>query len=167
MRRFAIIAILGLVLAACADGRPEQPRLLKAEATVSGHEGAAVDVRVTEIPPGTVIDRILVIGPGGERLEAAEFDRATSETGPGLVSRPTVGIAVTGGSSSGVNPSVGLGWQVTGGGRERRSKQVTAVVPLPDPAAYRATAAQWRVEVHYSDVTGRPRVLTLPAPRIE
>jgi hypothetical protein len=167
MPRFAIVPILGVLLAACADGRPAPPRMLKAQATLAGPEAAAVEVGVTEIPPGVAVERILVIGPGGARLEAGQLSRATSEAGAGLVSRPSIGIAVTGGSSSGVNPSVSLGWQVTGGGRERRSRQVTAVVPLPDPAAYRATAAQWRVEVHYRDVTGQQQVLTLPAPRIE
>jgi hypothetical protein len=167
MRRFAIVPIFGLVLAACAASRPEHPRLLKAQAALTGPEAAVVKVRTTEIPPGAVVERVLVIGPGGERLEAGKLSRSASETGPGLVSRPSIGIAVTGGSSGGVIPSVGLGWQVTGGGRERRSQQVTAAVPLPDPAAYRATASQWRVEVHYSDVAGRRQVLALPAPRIE
>lgn len=167
MRRFAIVPLFGLVLAACAAGGPEQPRVLKAQAAVAGQEAAVVEVRVTEIPAGVVIERILLIGPGEQRLEADKLARSTRESGPGLVSRPGIGVAVTGGSSSGVNPSVSLGWQVTGGGPARHSRQVIARIPLPNPAAYRATAIGWRVEVHYDDVTGRRQVLTLPAPRIE
>jgi len=167
MHRFAIVPLISFVLAACATGGPEQPRVLKARAALDGPEATVVKVTVTEIPPGVAVERILMIGPGGQRLEADKLARSTRESGPGLVSRPGIGIAVTGGSSSGVSPSVSLGWHATGGGRGRGSRQVTAVVPLPDPVAYRAKALQWRVEVHYSDVTGRRQVLALPAPRIE
>ncbi|MDH3790776.1 MAG: hypothetical protein OES41_03440, partial [Rhodospirillales bacterium] len=167
MSRFAIVSLIGLVLAACAAGGPEQPRVLTARAALEGPEAAVVEVRVTEIPPGVVVERILMIGPGGQRLDAEKLARSTSESGPGLVSRPGIGIAVTGGSSSGVNPSVSLGWHATGGGPGRHSQQITARIPLPSPAAYRAAGLGWRVEVHYSDVTGRRQVLTLPAPRFE
>ncbi len=167
MGRFVIVPLFSFALAACAASGPEQPRVLKARAALEGPEAAVVEVKVTEIPPGVVVERILMIGPGGQRLEADELARSASESGPGLVSRPGLGIAVTGGSSSGVNPSVGIGWHVTGGGRGRRSRQVTAQIPLPDPAPYRSAAIGWRIEVHYSDVTGWRQVLTLPAPRIE
>ena len=167
MRRFAIVPLFSFLLAACATGGPEQPRVLKARAAVDGPEATVVEVRVTEIPPGVAVERVLMIGPGGQRLEAEKLIRSAREPGPGLVSRPGIGIAVTGGSSSRVNPSVGLGWHVTGGGPSRYSQQVAARIPLPNPAAYRATAIGWRVEVHYRDVTGRRQVLTLPAPRIE
>jgi hypothetical protein len=167
MRRFAIAPLFGFVLVACAAGGPEQPRVLKARAALDGPEATVVEVRVTEIPPGVVVERILMIGPGGQRLEADKLARSTNESGPGLISSPGIGVAVTGGSSSGVNPSVSLGWHVTGGGPGWYSRQVTARIPLPNPTAYRTAARQWLVEVHYSDVTGRRQVLTLPAPRIE
>jgi len=119
------------------------------------------------MPPVTAIEEILVLGPDGERLAAPDLVHSTSETGPGFVARPGIGVAVTGGSSSGVTPSVSLGYGVTRkDGPSRRSRRVSATIALPDPAAYRANPAAWRAEVHHTDVTGERRVLTLPTPRL-
>jgi hypothetical protein len=167
MRRFAIISLLLLTLAACGGREPLRPLTLKAVTGLDGSEAMAIEVRITEIPPGVRIERIAAVDPGGGVLAASELLRSESETGPGLVSRPSLGLAVTGGSSSGVNPSLALGINVSGGGPSRRSRQVTARIPLPDPAAYRSAASEWRIEVHYSDVADSSQVLTLPAPRLD
>ena len=166
MRRFAITLCGLLALAACAGGEPESPRQVRAAAGFTEPEASEVLVEVYEIPPGASIERILLLGPGGERLAASELRRSSSEIGPGLLARPGIGVAVTGGSSSGVTPSLSLGYSVTRqSGPSRKTRQVTARIVLPDPAAYRAAAGSWRVEIHYVDVTGDARVLTLPAPR--
>ena len=166
MHRFALTLCCALVLAACAGDKPQSPRQVRAVAGFTGPEATKILVEVYEIPPGTAIERILLLGPGGERLAAPELRRSSSETGPGLLARPSIGVAVTGGSSSGVTPSLSLGYGVTrASGPDRKTRQVSATIALPDPAAYRAEAGSWRVEVHYLDVTGDARVLTLPAPR--
>lgn len=168
MPRLAIILACALALAACAGDRPETPRQVRAVAGFTGPEATEVLVEVYEIPTGTVIERILLLGPGGERLAAPALRRSSSETGPSLRTQPSIGLAVTGGSASGVTPSLSLGYGATRqGGPSRKTRQVAATVALPDPAAYRAKAEAWRVEVHYLDVTGAARVLTLPAPRIQ
>ena len=45
--------------------------------------------------------------------------------------------------------------------------KISTQIPVPDPAAYLDEVRDWRVEVHYRDVTGAARVLTLPAPRTQ
>jgi hypothetical protein len=166
MIRLAILCFVLLTLAACGTERPETPLRVRAATAFTGPEATAIEVHVYEMPPGTVIEEILVLGPDGERFAAAELVHSTSETGPGFVARPGIGVAVTGGSSSGVTPSVSLGYGVTRkDGPSRRSRRVSATVGLPDPAAYRTNWAAWRAEVHYTDVTSERRVLTLPTPR--
>lgn len=166
MRRFAIIQLIALMLAACGGQGPLRPRTLKAVAGFAGPEATAIEVRITEIPPGVHVERVVAVGPGGRLLAASELSRSERESGPGLTSRPSLGLAVTGGSSSGVTPSLSLGWNLSGGGPSRRSRQVTAQIPLPDPAAFASEAADWRIEVHYIDVADQSRVLALPAPKL-
>jgi hypothetical protein len=166
MNRLAILCLVFSTLAGCGPERPEHPLRVRATTAFTGPEATAIEVRVYEMPPGTVIEEILVLGPDGERLAAADLVHSASETGPGFVAQPGIGVAVTGGSSSGVTPSVSLGYGVTRkDGPSRRSRQVTATVALPEPEAYRSNPAAWRAEVHYSDVTGERRVLALPTPR--
>jgi hypothetical protein len=164
--RLTIILLSSLVLAACAGDTTAPPRALEAEARLAGPEATAIEVRVRDIPAGTAVEQVLLIGPGGQRTAAPELVRSTSETGAGALSRPSIGFGVTGGSASGINPSISLGWSLTGG-PGRLSRRVGALIALPDPTGYRANPAAWRIEVRYSDVTGRAEVLSLPAPRPE
>ncbi len=122
----------------------------------------AVQVVIAEVPPGRRIERIALIDPHGARYPADAPVPVTGIEGGGGV-RPRVGIGVTGGSSSGINPSVSLGWNVFGGEAERTSRRVEARVPLPDPADYRNSAAAWRIEVVVIEVDGARRTLNFPA----
>lgn len=166
--RRAILGLLPpllLLLAACGSSDPETPIVLRAEARLPGPDRDLIEVLVTEIPPGTVIDAVILYGPNGEQLSGAEVSRRTLESGPGLVSRPTIGVGVTGGSSSGINPSIGLGWGVTGGGGpSRRTQQISYVILLPPDVNYLDQPQAWRIELQYRDVTGAPRQLLLPGP---
>lgn len=161
---FAIVLLSSLFLAACAGDQAEPPRALKAEARLNGPEATAIEVRVLDIPAGTRVERVLLIGPGGQRIEAPELNRSSRESGAGALSRPSIGFGVTGGSASRINPSISLGWSLTGNGPARRGREVSALIALPDPAAYRAVPAAWRIEVHHVDVTGQAKIITLPAP---
>lgn len=168
MGRLAILIPLVLLATACTGQQPRHPLSLRASAGFAGPDAMVVEVRVFEIPPGTSIERVVLLAPTGERLAARELVRSVRETGPGLIARPRVGLAVTGGSSSGVTPALSLGYGIARAqGSSLRTRQVSALITLPDPAAYRATAPQWRIEVHYVDVTGDSRVHRLPAPGFE
>ena len=166
MGRLAVNLRLIAALAACVGSEPEQPRRLEAAAVLTGPEPTMVEVRVFRIPPGAAVEQVLLLGPAGERLEAPALRRSMREAGAGLVSRPSLGVAVTGGSASRITPSLSLGWNVTRGDNPaQRSREITARIEIPEPAAYLAAVEQWRVAVLYRDIAGRSRTLSLAAPR--
>jgi hypothetical protein len=121
----------------------------------------AVEVVLDDIPPGYEIERVTLIDPGGGRHGAERLVSARRQSGaaaPGVL----IGIAVTGGSSSGIKPALRLG--IGTGLREetRIGKRVLARVPIADPAAFRDHPKRWRIEVTYLDVTGERRSVVLP-----
>ncbi len=167
MKRFFAAAALSLLLAACADAEPERTGFLRAQATLEAPVGAtgaglAVEVVLDDIPPGYEIERVTLIDPGGGRHGAERLVPARRQSGT-AVPGALIGIAVTGGSSSGIKPALSLG--IGTGLREetRIGKRVLARVPLADPAAFRDHPKRWRIEVTYLDVTGERRSVVLPA----
>jgi hypothetical protein len=103
----------------------------------------------------------LLIDPGGGRHGAERLVPARRQSGT-AVPGALIGIAVTGGSSSGIKPALSLG--IGTGLREetRIGKRVLARVPIADPAAFRDHPKRWRIEVTYLDVTGERRSVVLP-----
>ncbi len=161
LKRFSEIAALSLLLLACADAEPERTGFLRAQATLEAPAGLAVEVILDDIPPGYEIERVVLIDPGGGRHEAERLVPARRQSGtavPGVL----IGIAVTGGSSSGVKPALSLGFGT--GVREQThiARRVLARVPLADPAAFRDHPERWRLEVTYLDITGAHRSVVLP-----
>lgn len=165
--RFTFVLLASLFLAACARETMGPPRTPKAEARLTGPEATAIEVRVLDMTAGTTVDQVLLIGPSGQRIAAPRLTHSSRESGAVVPSRPSIGFGVTGGSASPVNPSISLGWSLTGDGPACRSREVKALIVPPDPAAYRAAPEAWRIEVRYSDITGQTNVLSLPAPRLE
>ncbi len=167
LKRFVAIAALCLSLLACAGAEPERTGFLRAQATLEAPvdatgAGAAVEVVLDDIPPGYEIERVTLIDPGGGRHGAERLVPARRQSGT-AVPGALIGIAVTGGSSSGIKPALSLG--IGTGLREetRIGKRVLARVPLADPAAFRDHPKRWRIEVTYLDVTGERRSVVLPA----
>jgi hypothetical protein len=161
---FRRLLLVLLLLAACAEGRPEPPAILQAAARLPGPAHEAIEVVVYDIPPGTQVEQVWLLGPAGERLSGDPVARSSGESGPGLVTGPTIGVGVTGGSSSGISPSVGIGWGVFGGGPSRQSRQITYLIALPPELAYDEAPRAWRIAVHYRDATGAVQVRDIPGP---
>ncbi len=171
MTRICAVAALCLLLAACAGTAPERTGFLHARASLemplgatgAGADwvGAAVEVVLDDIPPGYEIERVTLIDPGGGRHGAERLVPARRQSGT-AVPGALIGIAVTGGSSSGIKPALSLG--IGTGIREetRTGKRVLARVPIADPAAFRDHPERWRIEVTYLDVTGERRSVVLP-----
>ncbi len=159
----AAIAAAGL-LAACAAEPPRRPPpagIMAVSARLAAPPAQAVEVEVGNIPPGRRVERVVLIDAEGTRHPAPTLVTLRTSEG-GLTSGPRVGIGVSGGSSSGINPSISLGWNVTGDQTARSGQRIEARIPIPDPAAYRATAPRWRVEVGFTELDGEPRTLTFP-----
>ncbi len=166
MKRFFAVAALCLPLFACAGAEPERTGFLHARASLEApagatRAGAAVEVVLDDIPPGYEIERVVLVDPGGGRHGAERLVPARRQSGT-AVPGALIGIAVTGGSSSGIKPALSLG--IGTGVREqtRIGRRVLARVPIADPTAFRDHPERWRIEVTYLDVTGERRSLVLP-----
>ncbi len=171
MNHSLAIAVLCLPLLACAERAPERPGFRRAQASLAypvgetlGGEtlaGAAVEVVIADIPPGYAVERVVLIDPRGGRHAAGRLVPATRQSGtavPGAI----IAIGVTGGSSSGIRPAIGLAIGTGVRDQTRISRRVLARVPIAEPAAFRAHPERWRVEVTYLDVIGERRSVVLP-----
>ena len=162
-----LAAVAGL-LAACAGPAPKRPPppqgVMAVSARLAMPPAPEVEISVANLPPGRYVEAIALIDPEGARYPARLSAPVTTTEG-GVKSGPTVGVGVRGGSSTGVQPSVTLGWNVSRGRTERTSRRVAARAIIPDPAAYREGAGRWRVEVAVIEVDGARRTLSFPAVR--
>ena len=161
MKRSCVIAALCLLLWACAGAEPERTGFLRARASLEAPAGAAVEVVLDDIPPGYEIERVTLIDPGGGRHGAERLVPARRQSGT-AVPGALIGIAVTGGSSSGIKPALSLGFGTGLREETRIGRRVLARVPLPDPTSFREHPERWRLEVTYLDVTGERRSVVLP-----
>lgn len=162
--RLAQIAATCL-LAACAGPAPKRPPpagIMTVAARLAAPPVQAVEIEVANIPPGRRIERIALIDPEGGRHPAPELVTVRTTEG-GVTSGPSLGVGVSGGSSSGINPSLSLGWNITGAQAERSDTRIEAEVPIPDPAAYLTEAPRWRIEIGFTEIEGETRTLTFPA----
>lgn len=160
VRRLPIILLpLAAAPAGCAGDAP--PRPMHIAATV---EGQVVTVAVTEIPPARQIVDLVLVDPTGRETPARERELSTREEASGGNVGPGVGIGATGGSSSGINPFISLGYIFGGSSEVRRSQRMNASIPLADPAAYAETWHDWRVELRYRDELGDLSRASVPAP---
>jgi hypothetical protein len=166
VQRSCAIAVLCLLLAACAERGPERSGFFHAQATrpdpaTGGADNRAVEITLADVPAGATVEALALFDPGGGRHPAEALTTATLEGGtaaPGAV----LGLGVSIGSSSGIKPSLGLGLGTGLGEHSYRSRQVRARIPLPDPAAFYDHPERWRLDVSYRDVTGSLRNLVLP-----
>lgn len=164
MRALLVILLL-LPLAAGCSREPPPPGPPRVTAALVD-DATAVEVRVVGLMPGARVAGIRLVAPGGTALTPAERRESRTHAGGGGPAS-SVGVGATGGSASGINPFVTLSLDFLGGdgGPERRTRRIVARIPLPDPAAFREAADDWRLEVDLVDVAGAQRTRTLPAPR--
>lgn len=147
------------IVSACATAA--EPPLMRASAKA---EAGKLQVRVDDIPTGREILALVLIDPRDGETPARNRQIVTREQGSGGASGPGIGVGATGGSSSGVKPFISLGYIFSSRRDERRSRYLTAEIPLADPDAYQADFRASRIEVRYRDVEGGDGLLTLAAP---
>jgi hypothetical protein len=103
------------------------------------------------------IDRVALVGPGGQAVPAREMTRE-NQGGNG---RPGFGVFGSGGSR-GMN-GVGVGIDIpVGSDPGSLERRTSAVIPLPQD--YRRTAPQWKIEVDMTTPDGSAYHATIPAP---
>lgn len=128
----------------------------------AGATAGTVEVVLDDVPPGRAIDAVALIDPAGGRHPASALVETRRESGS-VRPAPSIGIGVTGGSSSGINPAVGLSLSLFGGraGEGRSQRRVIARVPLGADAPG-TDFTGWRIAVSVTEVTGERRTLDLP-----
>jgi hypothetical protein len=171
-----------LLLAGCAATPPARPAppagIMSATAPVpagalggnpgsdpggtAGATAGTVEVVLDDVPPGRAIDAVALIDPAGGRHPASALVETRRESGS-VRPAPSIGIGVTGGSSSGINPVVGLSLSLFGdrAGEGRSQRRVIARVPLGADAPG-TDFTGWRIAVSVTEVTGERRILDLP-----
>lgn len=128
----------------------------------AGATAGTVEVVLDDVPPGRAIDAVALIDPAGGRHPASALVETRRESGS-VRPAPSIGIGVTGGSSSGINPVVGLSLSLFGDRAEegRSQRRVIARVPLGADAPG-TDFTGWRIAVSVTEVTGERRTLDLP-----
>lgn len=159
-RALLAVALLPLaLLTACAGD--EGPRQMHIATRL---EDQAIKVEVSEIPTGREITGLVLIDGAGGETPARDRELITREESSGGNVGPGVGVGATGGSSSGVRPFISLGYLFSGDREVRRSRRMTAEIPLADPAAYAAGWRDWQVALRYRDPLGETQQVSVPAP---
>jgi hypothetical protein len=112
-------------------------------------------------------DRVQLVAPDGSLADAFQFDRETIHAQDTGSSGFNFGVGVSGGSSSGVQPSFGIGFPLFGGAPnspQRDEVQTKALIQVPDMAAYRANWQHTVVRIYLGEKSVSPRKMEMAAP---
>ncbi len=158
------LAVLVMLLAACTGpGLDPAPATSGPRVTLGTVAAAtAVEIVVSGLAADQRVKLLELVAPDGARIAAGRYDRETPpQAGLG---RPRVGVGVAGGSSGRIGTGVQLSFPVQAGGARGGGAVTTARIALADPAAYRATAADWTVVLTIADVGDEDLTAIFPAP---
>ncbi|MGE0747568.1 MAG: hypothetical protein AB7K86_20075 [Rhodospirillales bacterium] len=127
-----------------------------------------VDVTVTDPHRYWRIERLTLVAPGGATVPAQEITRETVRDndpyGYGY-GGSSVGIGGGWGSRGGGGLGIGIGIPLFGSGASAAPpSRVAARIRLPDAAAYRQSAAAWRIRIELTDPNGQTSHAEIPAP---
>jgi len=174
MKSPVLILISAFLMAACASNRGTAGHQASAANPVvtsfSTGEQDTLEVEVTDREPVT---RAELAAPDGRIFLANRIDRERlTRQGGGYYGQPTVGVGVGGGSGGccwgggGVGVGFGFGFPL-GDAREPDygpgGVASTALVHVPDMAAYRAQWQHWKVRIYLGEGAGE-RMVEVAAP---
>ncbi len=173
MKTPTLILISAFLMAGCANnqgtdgqkGSPANPVVT----SFSRSEQDTLQVQVTDREPVTKAE---LASPDGRIFLAHQIDRERLTRQGGSYGQPSmgVGVGVGGGSGGDVGTGVGVGFGfpfvIGGGGDGYRAPRVasTALIHVPDMAAYRAQWQQWKVRVYIGEGASQ-RVIEVAAPQ--
>ncbi|WP_119461517.1 hypothetical protein [Rhodospirillaceae bacterium SYSU D60014] len=164
MKRGLSILFSGFLLTACAGDRDERTFERPVTASFVAEEADVVEVRVTDEQP---VEAVELVGPDGRVYRAHQIlrDRIVEERG-GALSNLGIGVGVTGGSSSRIGTSIGLGFPLGGFGGAADEPEVLsrARIQIEDMAAYRADWQDWTVRIQLGTSETGLRFMEVPAP---
>ena len=138
--------------------------LLPVTARFLSDRPSTIDVSIQDTQAA---DRVQLVMPDGTTTDAYQLDREfihATDTGSTGIS---MGVGVSGGSSSGVQPSVGFGFPLFGGtprSSQRDEVHSKALILVPDMAAYRANWQHTILRIYLGEKTVSPRKMEMAAP---
>jgi hypothetical protein len=128
-----------------------------------------VEIEVIDPAAFYRVEQVDLVAPDGREYAAQELTRIAPSRDIPVRERGTFGIGGWGGSSSGVNMGVGMGFPI--GGRpppppdpDRNFARTIAHIILSDPASYHRTASAWSVKVRLLDPSGVSSTARFAAP---
>ncbi|MGH6879742.1 hypothetical protein [Hypericibacter sp.] len=125
------------------------------------------DMIEVSIRDAQAADRVQLVAPDGGLADAFQLDRETIHAQDTGSSGFNFGVGVSGGSSSGVQPSFGIGFPLFGGAPnspQRDEVQTKALIKVPDMAAYRANWQHTIVRIYLGEKSVSPRKMEMAAP---
>lgn len=167
-RRSILLVLAAVALASCysgGSGGPSAPRQQSVTGYFSATEPGVIQVDVTDPLP---VSAAALVGPDGTAVAAYQIDRDREiYRGDGGI-QPSVGVGVTGGSSSRIGTGIGIGFPLFGsGGGDGVTTTVTAsrvLIRVPDLAAYGATWQSSKLHIELDDGVTRRVMELLPPP---
>jgi hypothetical protein len=123
-----------------------------------------IEVSIRDSQPA---DRVQLVAPDGSTTDAYQFEREFLHAADTGTSGIDVGVGVSGGSSSGVQPSFGIGFPIFGGAPrspQRDEVQSKALILVPDMAAYRANWRHMILRIYLGEKSASPRKMEMAAP---
>ena len=162
MLRPALLCLALLLPAACAGGLQPPLRDPQPSAAYTEAEGPAIEVRVADIHPRARIRDVRLEGPDEARISGVAVARLLPEGEGDGVGRPTMDLAVRGGSGGKIVPGLGLSWAPDG----VTSYEEIWLIPLSKDLPRPLDPDDWRIKVDYLDSEGmaRYRRIKLPEP---
>lgn len=154
-----LLVAAGLFLAGCAssgdtaDATPPSA-IASSEARLLTDPEPVVEVTIRLGKPDQSVDEVVLLSPDGARTPAVRYD---STKPPATGGSPRFGVVI--GSRTGVGLSVPIE-----GNADKAGDLVVARIPVADIESYRATRADWRIELAVLDARGNRSIATIPAP---
>jgi hypothetical protein len=156
-----------LALGGCYSGGESGPTAARQQ-SVTGYFSATdhgvIEIDVTDPLP---VKAASLVGPDGAAIEAFQIDRDRQiYHGNGPI-RPSIGGTVTGGSSSRIGTSVGIGFPLFGGDGNGVTTTVTASrvqIRVLDLAAYQTDWQRSKLHIELDDGVTRRVMELLPPP---
>ena len=177
MKTPILILISTFLMAGCANNHgPAAPAGGPANPVVTSFSGGAQDTLQVQVTDPQPVTRVELAAPDGRVFLASQIDRERlTHQGGYYYGQPTVGVGVGGGSGgccwggSGVGVGLGFGFPL-GDARQPdyRPEGVasTALIHVPNMAAYRAQWQQWKVRIYLGEGTNERMVeVAAPAPQ--
>ena len=145
MRRYVIACLALVALVACSSNRAESAKA----SYETSFSSDTPDVLLIQVDDDQPVTGARLAAPDGTVSEAysIDTDRQPGSPSPGIF--PSVGVGVSGGSSSNISTGVGLSFPIFGasGPAPHVHYRSTARIRVPDMAAYRANWQKTEVRI--------------------